>query len=144
VFEKLLVPTDGSDFSQTAALRALEVAHRTGAAVHVLFVQDTYPPLGIGPHNSAGVQGLMTAAHHAGLQGLDKICDRARASGIPVESSTAEHHDVAQAIVDAAHSTQATMIVMGSHGRGGLRKLVLGSVAAKVLILSTLPVLVIK
>ena len=104
MFKRILIPTDGSDLSTEAALRAVPLAKLAGAGMTVLFVQDIYIYSGIGESNMRGLQ---------------------------------EYTAAAQAV-------QADLIAMGSHGRSGLAKFVMGSVAAKVVALSPIPVLVFK
>jgi nucleotide-binding universal stress UspA family protein len=144
VFKKILAATDGSDLSIEAALRAVPLAKLAGASLTVLFVQDTYPYAGIGEANAAGLQAYMASARESGLRAADRVGQAARDEGVAFDIQVVENHQAAAGIVDAAQAAGADLIVMGSHGRGGLARLVLGSVAAKVLVLSTVPVLVIK
>ena len=144
MFKKILVPTDGSELSTEAALRAVPLAKLASAKLTVLFVQDTYPYTGIGEANSAGLQAYMAAARAQGLSAVERIAEAAKAEGVEIETLVVEDHQTAKGIVDAAQASGADLIMMGSHGRSGIAKLVLGSVAAKVLALSPIPVLVVK
>ena len=144
MFKKILAATDGSDLSITAALRAVPLAKLAGASLTVVFVQDTYPYAGIGEANTEGLQTYIATAHETALRAADRVAEAAKAEGIAFDTLVVENRQAAAGIVDAAQATEADLIVMGSHGRGGLAKLVLGSVAAEVLVLSTVPVLVIK
>ena len=144
MFKKLLVPIDGSDLSIAAAVRAVSLAKMAGASMTVLFVQDTYPYTGVGEASSAGLQAYMAAAQAEGTRGIERITDAARTAGVVIDTSVIEDHRTASAIVNAAESWGADLIVMGSHGRSGVAKLVLGSVAAKVLTQSAVPVLIFK
>ena len=65
-------------------------------------------------------------------------------SGIAATASVMEGQVIYQNILDAANAAHADLIVMGSHGRKGLEKLVLGSVAAQVLSHTTLPVMIVR
>ena len=144
MFHKLLVPTDGSDISVDAALRAIPLAKMAGAGMTVLFVQDTYPYAGIGKANAAGFQAYVAAALAAGTRGVERVVEVAKAEGVTVDTLVVEDRQPAKGIVDAAASSGADLIFMGSQGRSGMAKLVLGSVAAKVLVLSPVPVLIVK
>ncbi|HEY0858977.1 MAG TPA: universal stress protein [Albitalea sp.] len=144
MFKKILVPTDGSELSTDAALRAVPLAKMASAKLVVLFVQDTYPYTGIGEANSAGLQAYMAAARAQGLSAVERVAEVAKAEGVDIETVVVEDHQTAKGIVDAAQSSGADLIMMGSHGRSGIAKLVLGSVAAKVLAISPIPVLVVK
>ena len=68
MFKKLLVPTDGSDLSIAAAVRAVSLAKMAGASMIVLFVQDAYLYTGIGDASSAGLQAYMAAAQAEGTR----------------------------------------------------------------------------
>jgi nucleotide-binding universal stress UspA family protein len=144
MFRKILVSTDGSELSVKGALRAIPLAKMAGASLTAVFVQDTYPYTGIGEANVAGLQAYMAAAQAEGQAAIERIGAAAKAEGVAIESIVVEHHQAAQGIVDAAQSCGADLIVMGSHGRSGLARMVLGSVAAKVLALSPIPVLIVK
>jgi nucleotide-binding universal stress UspA family protein len=144
MFTKMLVATDGSQLSIDAAIRALPLARMANASATVIFVQDTYPYSGIGEANVQGLQDYIGAVRAEGTRGIDQVRAAAAAAGVTVETLVVEDHLPARGIVDAAANCGADLIVMGSHGRSGLSKLMLGSVAAKVLALSPVPVLVIK
>jgi nucleotide-binding universal stress UspA family protein len=144
MFRNILVPTDGSDLSIAAALRAIPLARLAGAGMTAVFIQDTYPYTGVGEANAAGLQAFMAAARQHGLAAIQRIRDAAAQAGVAVESLVIEDHQAARGIVDAARSCDADLIVMGSHGRSGLAKLMLGSIATQVLALSPVPVMVIK
>ena len=144
MFTKMLVATDGSQLSIDAALRAIPLAKVAGASAVVIFVQDTYPYAGIGEANVVGMQDYIGAVRAEGTRGIDQVRAAAQEAGVRVETLVVEDHLPARGIVDAAANCGADLIVMGSHGRSGIAKLMLGSVAAKVLALSPVPVLVIK
>jgi nucleotide-binding universal stress UspA family protein len=144
MFTKMLVATDGSQLSIDAALRAIPLAKKAGASAVVIFVQDTYPYAGIGEANVVGMQDYIGAVRAEGTRGIDQVRAAAQEAGVSVETLVVEDHLPARGIVDAAANCGADLIVMGSHGRSGIAKLMLGSVAAKVLALSPVPVLVIK
>jgi len=144
MFKKILVPTDGSELSTAAALRAVPLAKLASASLTIVFVQDTYPYTGIGEANSAGLQAYMAAARAEGLNAIERIAASAKAEGVAIDTVVVENHQAAKGIVDAAQESGADLIMMGSHGRSGIAKLVLGSVAAKVLALSPVPVLIVK
>jgi len=144
MFKKILVPTDGSDVSLVGALRALPLAKLAAASVTVVYVQEVYPFAGIGQSNTAGMQKDMAPARAQATAAIERIAEAARAEGVAVESVIAEDDQPARGIVDAADACGADLIVMSSHGRAGVAKLVLGSVATKVLALSAVPVLIVK
>jgi nucleotide-binding universal stress UspA family protein len=144
MFKKILLTTDGSDESLAAVERALSLAKLAGAPLHALFVQEPYPYAGVGAASPIGLQEYQADAQRSAQQAFDRVVEAAGAVGVPVSSAVVEGHDPAQAIVDAAEGCGADLIVMRSHGRRGMARLLLGSVASRVLSLSTMPVLVIK
>jgi nucleotide-binding universal stress UspA family protein len=144
MFDRMLVPTDGSDLSTQAALRAVALAKTCGAHVTVLLVQDVYPYTGIGSVNADDLQAYVAKARAEGLSAMDPVAQAAREEGVPVETLVVENDKPAYGIVEAAQRSGAKLIAMGSHGRGGIARLILGSVAAEVLALSPVPVLVFK
>ena len=107
-------------------------------------MQDTYSCTGIGETNAAGLHAYMAAARAQGTSAIGRITDAVAAMGVPIDSLVVEDHQAAKGIVDATQSCGADLIVMGSHGRSGLAKMVLGSGAAKVLAMSPVPVFIIK
>lgn len=144
MFHKILVPTDGSEVSLVGALRAVPLAKLASATLCVVYVQDVYPFAGIGQSNATGRQDYIAAARAQGAAAIERIGTAAKEAGVKVETLIAEDSQPARGIVTAAQTSGADLIVMSSHGRTGVAKLVLGSVATKVLALSPVPVLVIK
>lgn len=144
MFRRVLLPTDGSDVSLGAADAAITIAKLAGAPLHAVYVLEPYPFTGIGSARREGFDDYMAASRQVAADALERIVKAADAQGVPCETLVVEHPQAAAGIVEAAQSTGANVIVMGSHGRSGLAKLVLGSVATKVLQLSPVPVLIVK
>jgi nucleotide-binding universal stress UspA family protein len=128
MFDKILLPTDGSDVAFAATERAVALARLAGAALHVVFVMEPYPYTGIGATNSAGVQEYLAA----------------QVPGVSLSTEIVEGSSPAERIVETARRCGADLIVMGSHGRTGVARVLLGSVAGKVLMLSPVPVMIVK
>jgi nucleotide-binding universal stress UspA family protein len=144
MFDKILLPTDGSDIAFAAAQRAVALAKLAGAALHVVVVQEPYPYAGIGAANSAGLQEYLAAAQQQATEALARIRALAEGAGVALSTESVEGASPAEQIVDAARRAGADVIVMGSHGRTGLARVLLGSVAGKVLVLSPVPVMIVK
>jgi len=143
MFKHILLATDGSAASEHAAALAVELARTHGAKLTALFVVDPYPYLGVGEANPLGFQAYMSAAMEHAAQAHAKVmalCD----NGTKVEFNPRLAEDVGAAtgIVQSAQQVGADLIVVGSHGRTGISRLMLGSVAAKVVAESPIPVLV--
>ncbi len=137
MYRTILVPLDGSPFSEQALPLAARVAQAVGA--RLVLLQATRCMGEPGPQTIA-LQARMT--EHA-RQYLGLIADRLVATGLTVDvavRSTAP----AEAIASAADDIGADLIVMTTHGRSGLGRMVHGSVAEEVLTNSTLPVLLVR
>jgi len=91
MFDRMLVPTDGSDLSTQAALRAVALAKTCGAHVTVLLVQDVYPYTGIGSVNADDLQAYVAKARAEGLSAMDPVAQAAREEGVPVETLVVEN-----------------------------------------------------
>ena len=144
MFRKLLLPTDGSDISIAAAEPAVALAKLIGASLHAVVVVEPYAFVGIGAVRVEGFDDYMAQARQDAARAFERIAAAAAAHDMRCETLIAEHAQAASGIVEAAETTGADLIVMGSHGRGGVIKFVLGSVASKVLELSPVPVMIIK
>ena len=144
MFKHLLVPIDGSPTSQLAVDKAIGLARAFSSAVSVLFVIDPYPFTGVGADFSYGQVQYLSAAKAEANEALAAARQVFDAAGVQVSASVVESHSVWRGIVEASQAGGADLIVMGSHGRSGIEKLVLGSVAQRVLSHSPLPVLVVR
>ena len=146
MFKHILLATDGSDASSHAAALAVDLARTHGARLTALYVVDPYPYLGIGEANPMGFQAYMSAAYDHAAQAharVTDLCNKDKAAR-PVELMLRMTEDVpaTEGILRAAKDEGADLIVVGSHGRSGLMRMVLGSIAGKVVAQSHLPVLV--
>lgn len=144
MFKHILVPVDGSSTSTLAVDKAIGLAKAFGARVSAIFVIDPYPFTGVGTDFAYGQAEYLTAATAEANAAIKSAKDAFEAAGVAVETSVIEAHAAWRGVVQAAESAQADLIVMGSHGRSGLEKLVLGSVTQAVLSHTKLPVLVVR
>ena len=146
MFKHILLATDGSAACDQATRTAIGLARTHGAKLTAVYVVDPYPYLGIGQANPLGFQAYISAAHaHAG-KALGRAAELSDDGGAPVamETRIVEEAASAHGIAQTAADEGADLIVMGSHGHGALRKMVLGSVTTRVLAESTVPVLVVR
>lgn len=146
MFKHILLATDGSTASDAATRKAIGLARAHGARLTAIYVVDPYPYLGIGQANPLGFQAYIQAAHaHAG-KALARVAELADDGGPPlsVETRLVEEATAAHGIAQTAQDEHADLIVVGSHGHGALRKLVLGSVTTRVLAEAHVPVLVVR
>lgn len=146
MFKHILLATDGSAASEHAAKLAVSMAQTHGARLTALYVVDPYPYLGIGESNPLGFQAYMAAAYEDAAQAHAKVaalCDQS-ALKIDLQARMVEEMTASAGIVHTAKDVDADLIIVGSHGRTGLSRLMLGSVAAKVLAEATMPVMVVR
>lgn len=141
LYDRLLVPTDGSPEGRRAIAHALGLASFHGAAVHALYVVDTTRYVGTPMERSW--EGVGDLLRDDAAEAVAEVASFAAATDIDVETAVVEGPPSA-AIVDYAERTDCDLIVMGTHGRGGINRLLLGSVAEKVVRGSTVPVLTVR
>ncbi|MBP9904903.1 MAG: universal stress protein [Rhodoferax sp.] len=144
MFKHILVPVDGSDTSEVAVDKATELARAFGSTVTVIYVIDPYPFTGVGTDFAYGQAEYLSAATAEANAAVHAAKEAFANAGVTVDTSVIEAHTAWRGIVEAGASLEADLIVMGSHGRNGLEKLVLGSVAQAVLSHTKLPVLVVR
>ena len=143
MFKKILLATDGSPASANAARLAVDLARTHGARLTALYVVDPYPYLGIGEANPLGFQAYMSAAHEHAAQAHAKIAALCKdGSAVDLQVRRVEDMQASEGILQGAQEEGSDLIVVGSHGRTGMSRLMLGSIAAKVVAQSTVPVLV--
>lgn len=146
MFRRLLVPLDGSPFGAAALPTALVVAERCDAALVLLTVT---PPAQAGsidllPESARRLEELTAAAHEEATAYLDRLTADLRAQGVRAEARVVAAADVAAAIVETAVADGCDTVVMSTHGRRGLSRLVFGSVAERVVRQSRVPVLLVR
>jgi nucleotide-binding universal stress UspA family protein len=146
MYRKVLVATDGSDSSRLAITQAAGLAALTQGTVHVVYVVDAGTSLIDAGHlDPAETCAAIRAEGQALLEHAGRILS---AHGLPHRSVMLDKHDadedVAACIRRYADAWGASLVVMGTHGRSGLRRMMLGSVAERVLHLSNWPVLLVR
>ncbi|MBU6467114.1 MAG: universal stress protein [Burkholderiales bacterium] len=144
MFKHILVPVDGSPTSMQAVSKAAELAKAFGSKVTALYVIDPYPFTGVGADFAYGQSQYLSVATAEANTALDAAKGTLQAAGITADAVIGEGHAVHEGIVRALENTGADLIVMGSHGRRGLEKLMLGSVTQRVLGVAHVPVLVVR
>ena len=134
---KILVPLDGSRLAEAALGEAMEFA-RAGAALVLLRAAEA-ARVPMADPTEAQVAVVREAEAY-----LDGVAERARAAGVADVQTSVWYGPPGEAIIEAAHVRKADLIVMSSHGRSGLGRLVFGSVAETVLRGTTTPILLIR
>jgi len=148
MFKKILIPTDGSPLSVQAANAGITFARSVGAEVVALYVTQPFAAT-IGFDGMAAAYAITDEEYEKAMaeqaeKYLKHINDRADTAGVKVTTRSVSNFNVADGIVQAAADEHCDLIFIGSHGRSGLSRLLLGSVTAKVLALSTVATLVFR
>lgn len=136
MFEQILVPTDGSEGAEAAAERGLELAATFDASVHALYVVEEVPASDAAPGS------YIDAVEGRAARATGNIAERGTALDVDVIEERREgtpHEE----ILDYVETNDIDCIVMGTQGRTGLDRYLLGSVAEKVVRLSDVPVLIV-
>ncbi|MCG1055388.1 universal stress protein [Mycetohabitans sp. B5] len=144
MYHRILVAIDGSHTSRHAFNAALDLAASEGAQLQPVFVVDDVPLYYSVPGYDPSI--VMRAQTEEGQRVIDEAADAMRARGItgtPQILTTSSFEGIAECIVQAAQAFNADLLVLGTHGRRGVRRLLLGSVAEQTLRLAQLPVLLI-
>jgi nucleotide-binding universal stress UspA family protein len=144
---QILVPTDFSEPSRAALEYAASIAKMLGASIdvfHVWEVPSFTPPGTVVLGASAGELSLDELVRRSAHEALEAFVEKARDEGIAVRSGRAERGVPAEAIVDAAKVGNYDLIVIGTHGRTGLSRVMLGSVAEHVVRHAHCPVLSVR
>lgn len=144
MFKHILVPVDGSTNAAQAVDKAAGLAQAFGSAVTLVTVIDNYPFTGVGGEFAYGQVEYMAAATANAHNALNKAEMAITALGLVCAKRAVEEHVIHEGILNIAREVGADLIVMGSHGRHGLEKLLMGSVTLRVLGRSPVPVLVVR
>ena len=147
MYERILVATDGSQLSRKATRSAIGLAATTGAELVALHVVPRYPTnyiegaVGISPKDIASTE---KAWAQTGQAMVDAVRDEAIAKGVKARGTVVRSSFVAESIVAVAKKNKCDLIVMASHGRKGIKRLLLGSETQQVLTHGATPVLVLR
>lgn len=144
MIRRILHPTDFSSASQAAFKKAVELAKQPGGELLVIHVISPVVYTAGDGYMSPRVYEELTASTRAwARKNMDRLLARAKAAGVRVRGLFREGVAHAQ-IVRAARAQHADLVVMGTHGRSGLAKLFVGSVAARVVATARCPVLTVR
>ena len=144
MFKHILVPVDGSPVACHAVHKARAIACAFRSSVTLIYVIDPYAFSGAGTVPSQGKLDYLGAATLQANEAISEARQVFEAQGMFVNGSVVEGHSVYQAILEAVETLDADLVVMGSHGRRSLEKLMIGSVTAQVLSHAHVPVLVVR
>lgn len=149
MFKHILIATDGSELANKGLDQGIALAKQLAATITIVTITDLFPSYGI-----VVAPGLSTSpevfdeyresmAQHAKAI-VHEAITKVKAAGIIADGVHIENQSPAHGIVEAATTYNADLIIVSSHGRRGVNKLLLGSQTSEVLALSKIPVLVVK
>lgn len=142
MFKRILVPTDGSRGVEKAMNCAIAIALAFDAKVYLLFVVE--PPTLLFEYANVAEKTIIEAMQQEGQRVLEKAAEVIRKSGVAEVETVLRTGTPAKAILDFVDEAKIDLIVMGTHGRRGLDRVLLGSVTEEVVRLSRIPVMTVR
>lgn len=136
MYQDVLIPTDGSEASESAIEHGIALADRLGATVHALTVRE-----GAG---SMKQDHMRTDPDEEVDDALMAVVDAAERSDVPVRTEVLESPDAADAIVTYAEEANVDLIVVGTHDRSGIGEVLQGSIAEGVVETAPVPVVTVR
>ncbi len=144
MFKRILVPTDGSEITAKAVQTCISLAKAVGAQVYVISVKEPFPYSAISEMQPTPPQEFFDAQERIAAKRVKDVVEQCQAASVPCEAHTVEALHPWEAIIEHARRMECELIVMASHGRGGVSALLLGSETQRVLTHSKVPVLVVR
>ncbi|MBA2672501.1 universal stress protein [Ramlibacter sp.] len=147
MYKRILVTTDGSALSKKAVGSAIRLAQSTGAELVALHVVPRYPMSyfeGGASLDAADVKRIEAQWTEKGQALVDAVKKSAEAAGVKARTAVARSDLMAESVIAAVRKHKCDLVVMASHGRKGIKRLLLGSETQHVLTPSTVPVLVLR
>lgn len=141
LFKKIVIATDGSEYSANAINYAVELARISESKIFAIYVVDTGVFMSI-PMDVAWMN-MYEMLKKEGDEATAMVESAARAANVEIECFTVEGHP-AEEIIKLADNNSADIIIMGTLGKSGLDRFLLGSVAEKVSRISRIPVMIVR
>lgn len=144
MFQRILIPTDGSDVTLKAIHTAVGLAKALGAEIYTVCVKEPFPygaMADVQPTPPAEFFEIQQSNAMRHVHAVEAVCVE---SGVRCHGATIDAVHPWEAIVDHASQNGCDLLVMGSHGRGGFSALLLGSETQDVLSHTSIPVLVVR
>lgn len=139
MYDRILLPTDGGETTERALAHAVDLVDRYDAELHVLYVVDAtvFP-------NDVETGAIASEFETMGDRIVDRVAGEARAAGIDPAATAVVRGTPHRTILEYADEHGIDLVVMGTHGRTGLDRYLLGSVTEKIVRLSDVPVLTVR
>jgi len=150
MYKHILISTDGSEVAQKGVDHGLSLARSVGAKVTIVTVTEPFPIYAGAASGAGWVSAPLDTVeyearqHEAAAKTLADAKAAADRLGVDAETVLVPQAHPAEAIIETANGRHCSLIVMASHGRRGIRRLLLGSQTSEVLANSSVPVLVVK
>ena len=148
MYKRIVIATDGSDLASKAVSHGIALAKVHNAAVSVVTVTDIWSAFAMahdydrGKKNPIGAYENLAAA--AAMRVLNQATETAKSQGVACKTIHISDSHPADGIIEAAQEVGADLIVMASHGRRSVQRLLLGSQATEVITHSKVPVLIVR
>ena len=144
MYQSILVPLDGSEPSLGGLRHAIDIAREAKATLHLVHVIDSFPMM-FELSSQGGIESMSQSLRRWAEGMLETGRRQAAEQGVKAEVILREltQGRVADVIIEVAKEASCDLIVLGTHGRRGLRRLMLGSDAEAVARMSTVPVLLV-
>jgi nucleotide-binding universal stress UspA family protein len=142
-YRNIVIATDGSENTQKAISYGIEIAKLSGATVHALYVVDTSSFSSIPMSTEGGWEAMYEILKTEGDKAVSAVKSQGEAAGVEVREVVLEGHPVNE-IIEFAENNEIDLIVLGTLGKTGLDRFLLGSVAEKVVRSSQVPVMVVR
>jgi nucleotide-binding universal stress UspA family protein len=147
MYKRIMVATDGSTLSKKAVTHAIELAALSGAELVAVKVTPRYPQSyfeGSLPLTATEVNKIEKQWTDAAQKVVDAVAKVGKAKGVAVKPVVVKSDIVSDAVIAAAKKHKVDLVVMASHGRRGIKRLLLGSETQQVLTHANVPVLVLR
>jgi nucleotide-binding universal stress UspA family protein len=144
MYQRILVPTDGSEITGRAVATAIGLAKAVGAEIHTLCVKEPFPYGAVAEMQPTPPQEFFDAQERSAARHVQAVADACGSAGVRCQTETVEGLQPWEAIVEHAVQQHCDLVVMGSHGRSGLASLLLGSETQDVLKHCKIPVLIVR
>jgi len=148
MYKHILIATDGSELAAKGLAHGSQLAKSVGAQVTVVTVTESWSAMEMASHAQRGHHNIIQEFEKATDESADRILDAAvqvvEAAGVDPKTVHVKDSHPAEGILQAAEDNGCDLIVMASHGRRGIGRLLLGSQAAEVVSHSKIPVLVVR
>ena len=144
-YKQILVPVDGSQISFSAVKKAAQIAKAFGGQLTLisLVAEDPFTDADF-YYSSAIMKEYFVQAHENATKALAEALEFSKAEGVDAQTLVIKGQVSAEGIAETATELKADLIVMGSHGRKGFQKMLMGSFAQDVLRNTELPLLIVK